>query len=247
MMKTVYRLICCLVLLAMPVLAQADDELQVTVQEAYIDLHTGPGRGYPRFYAIERGGQLTVLKQRTDWIKVRTENGKEGWVKAADFEKTLSTLGVPVALHKSEFSDYQQQRFEAGFSGGTFASDPMLSVFVGYRLSQAISIEANGGQITGDFSNSTFASLNVVAQPAADKRLSPYVTLGYGRIENDPNRNLVAADEVSSNFYVAGIGLRYYLTRSFVTRLEYKRFNLLNSENNNDEHNAYALGLSFFF
>lgn len=247
-MKTISRLGCVLLLVMQAMLAFAKEApLQVTVQAPYIDLRTGPGRGYPRFYAIERGATLQVLKQRTAWVKVRTENGKEGWVKAADFEKTRSAEGQAVALHHKGFSDYKTQRFEAGFSGGSFASDPMLSVFLAYRLSQAISVEANGGQITGDFSNSTFAALNVVAQPAADKRLSPYISLGYGRMENDPNRNLVSAEEVSSNFYAVGAGLRYYLSRSFVARLEYKRFNLLNSESNNDEHNAYALGLSFFF
>ena len=52
--------------------AAADDALIVArVVEPYIELHTGPGRGYPIFYIAERGESVTVLKQRTDWIKVR--------------------------------------------------------------------------------------------------------------------------------------------------------------------------------
>lgn len=245
-MKIIKLLLSILIFIAaLPV--QAADEFVVVVQEPYIDLHTGPGRGYPKFYAIARGATLTIIKQRTSWIKVRTENEKLGWVKAADLEKTLSTEGQQVALSNSEFSDYQQQRIEAGVLGGTFASDPLVGVYAGLRLSQAISIEANAAQVTGDFSNSTLVSLSVVAQPASDKRLSPYVRIGYGRLENKPNRNLIAAQDRDSNFYSVGVGVRYYIARSFVARLEYKRYNLLNSENNNDEHNAYGLGLSFFF
>ena len=63
-----------------PERATAAKELRkVAVAEPYVELHTGPGRGYPVFYIAERGETVELLKQRTDWIKLRTARGVEGW------------------------------------------------------------------------------------------------------------------------------------------------------------------------
>ena len=56
---------------------QADDGYErVWVADAYLELHTGPGRGYPVIQVIERGEWIDILKRKTDWFKVRASNGK---------------------------------------------------------------------------------------------------------------------------------------------------------------------------
>ena len=41
--------------------AWADDEyVQVIIDDPFIELHSGPGRGYPVFYIAERGEQIVV-------------------------------------------------------------------------------------------------------------------------------------------------------------------------------------------
>ncbi|HEY3699487.1 MAG TPA: hypothetical protein VGK97_09160, partial [Spongiibacteraceae bacterium] len=52
-----------------------ENYLSVEVADPFIELHIGPGRGYPIFYIAERGEHVDVLKQRTDWIKVRVRAG----------------------------------------------------------------------------------------------------------------------------------------------------------------------------
>ena len=47
--------------------------LQVFVSEPYLELSTGPGRGYPVFHVVEREASVDVLFRRTDWFKVRDE------------------------------------------------------------------------------------------------------------------------------------------------------------------------------
>ena len=59
-------------LLTLPVLflaaaAQADDNLQkILVADPFIELRTGPGRGYPIFHVAERGQEVVIVKRRTD-------------------------------------------------------------------------------------------------------------------------------------------------------------------------------------
>ena len=49
--------------------------LQVFISEPYLELSTGPGRGYPVFHVVERDASVDVLYRRTDWFKVRDERG----------------------------------------------------------------------------------------------------------------------------------------------------------------------------
>ena len=53
--------------------------LQLVVTAPYLEMHSGPGRGYPVIYVIGRDEIVTVLFSRTDWYKVRAAHGEEGW------------------------------------------------------------------------------------------------------------------------------------------------------------------------
>jgi len=77
-------------LLGMLAVAPADARapIEVVVKEAYIDLHTGPGRGFPIAISVERGVTIELLRQRTDWIEVRTARGQRGWVHRSQLENT---------------------------------------------------------------------------------------------------------------------------------------------------------------
>ena len=220
--------------------------VQLVVQEVYIDLHSGPGRGFPRQYAVERGASINVIKQRTDWFKVSTERGDSGWVKGSDIEKTLTTAGLPVRLGYRQARDYQRQRFEITAGGGFYATEPEIFARVGYRWSPIFSAELGATKVTSDFSSSILVMANVLAQPFEWRGFTPFVSLGIGRIYNDPNRSVIAAEETESNFYNFGFGTRYDLTRTFVVRAEYKRYNLLEGDEN-DGQNEFNIGLSFFF
>ena len=66
---------------------QAADELrEVAVADPYLEMHTGPGRGYPIFHVVDRGENVSIVMQRTDWYFIRAENGTEGWVEHSAFD-----------------------------------------------------------------------------------------------------------------------------------------------------------------
>ena len=70
----------------------------MVVQDAYVELRTGPGRGFPATRSVERDSSIQLLRQRTDWIKVRTADGREGWVHRAQLERTLRRGGAEVRV-----------------------------------------------------------------------------------------------------------------------------------------------------
>ena len=53
------------------------------VTDPYIELRTGPGRGYPVFFVAARGEWIDIELRHTDWFHVRTDGGKVGWVHRA--------------------------------------------------------------------------------------------------------------------------------------------------------------------
>src|SRR5512134_1520058 len=66
---------------------------EVVIDDPYIELHTGPGRGYPVFFVAERGEHVALLKRRTEWFKVKIERGEEGWVHREQLRTTLNLDG----------------------------------------------------------------------------------------------------------------------------------------------------------
>ena len=79
--------------------------LQVKVAEPYVDIHTGPGRGYPVFHVVERHAPLTLLFQRAGWIKVETARGRIGWVPRKALLSTLDGSGETPELQNLGHED----------------------------------------------------------------------------------------------------------------------------------------------
>lgn len=52
------------------------------IKAPYLDVRTGPGRGYPITHSVLRGERIEILYERTGYFKVRTPNNLEGWTEA---------------------------------------------------------------------------------------------------------------------------------------------------------------------
>ena len=77
----------------------ADDVLRkVAVADPYLEMHTGPGRGYPIFHVVDRGESVEIVMQRTDWYQVRAANGVEGWVDQGQMQLDVSATGMVVYM-----------------------------------------------------------------------------------------------------------------------------------------------------
>lgn len=229
--------------------AQADDVEyhQVHVAEPYIELHTGPGRGYPVFHVVDRGELVEVIKRRTDWFLVRSGRGKEGWVKRAEMELTLSAEGEPTQFSEADFGDYSRRRWEAGVLAGDFEGANVMTAYAGYYLTGNLSVELQLSQVFGNYSDALSASVNVLAQPFPEWRLSPFLLLGTGAIYTDPNVTLVNEQDRTEQIAQVGLGVRWYLTRRFIVRAEYQNHVIFQNKDDNQEIDEWKAGFAFFF
>ncbi len=229
-----------------PVLAEEDFH-EVRVAEPYLEMHTGPGRGYPVFHVVDRGELVQVIKRRTDWFMVQTKRGKQGWVKRAEMELTMTPDGGPTQFAEAEFGDFTRRSWEAGFLAGDFEGANIVSVYAGHYLTRNLSVELALSQVFGNFSDALMASANLLAQPFPEWRLSPFFLLGTGAIYTDPNVTLVDEQDRTEQISNVGVGLRWYLTRRFILRAEYQNHVIFQNKDDNQEINEWKAGFAFFF
>ena len=220
---------------------------EVAIADAYIELHTGPGRGYPVFFVAERGEQIALLKRRTEWFKVQVARGQEGWVHFEQLATTLELDGEPFDLPALGFSEYAARRWEVGALYGDFGGANVIAAYGSRSFTPNLSGELWVSQALGRFSDSTMATVNIVHLMYPDWRASPYFTLGAGVINTEPKATLVATADRTDSLATAGAGVRMYLTRRFVFRAEYKAHVVFTSRNDNEEVREWKAGFSFFF
>ncbi len=229
----------------------ADDQSErLQVADAYIELHTGPGRGYPVFYVAERHQFITIELRRTDWYRVRVEGspgGRAGWVQRQQLDNTLAAAGGSKSFRDVLIDDYLSRRVELGAAWGRFKSEPMLKVWTALRLGDALGVEATLGQVQGVFSGTDFWHVNLNVEPWSDQRLSPYFGIGLGNFKNIPNNSLVDATPSNARLANAGMGLRWHIGERFVGRIDYTLYTAFVADTRSTEYRAVTVGLSFFF
>jgi len=241
-------LVMLMVLSALSVCVCAEDgQPRVQVADPYLEMRTGPGRGYPVFHVVDRGEWVTLQMRQTDWFKVRTEKDKEGWVSRDQMENTLSEAGVKTTFRDTLFDDYLLRRVEVGFGAGQLDSDALLTAHIGYGISQNFSVELTLAQAVGTYSSTSLFYGSLLAQPFPEWRVAPFFSLGLGRFHNTPKATLVGGAETDANLANTGLGVRAYVTRRFIVRADYRRHVVFISENRMSEFNEWSLGLSFFF
>ncbi len=235
-----------LLLLAPPALAAKAPPPVVEVDGPYIELHSGPGRGYPVFHTVERGGRIELLKRRTDWYRVRAGE-IEGWVRRSELDRVSDDAAGLSSPRDAAMDDYLGRRVEAGFATGDFDGDQVFTARAGYRLSEYFLTELALSEVSGTFSSTTLYHANLLVMPMPSWRVSPFFTLGVGRFKNDPKDVLVDDEEVDEWAANAGVGARAYLTRRFMLRGDYRRYTVMVDDNNNEDFDEWSLGFSVFF
>jgi len=237
-----------LVLLVAPLTTFAREYLQVFVTAPYLELHTGPGRGYPVFHVVERDASVDVLKRRTDWFKVRTENGVEGWAAQRDMLRTVLADGTPFTFDLGDRAGFTSHRFEAGiFLYGDYGGASSISAYTSLSLTDHLKVELSVAEFLGTTANGTTGDLGLAHVFFPQWRWSPFVTLGTGIVQTEPKATLVVPADRSDQSAYVGAGVRFYLTRRFFLRGEYKDHIIFTKRNENEKVDEWKAGFGFFF
>ena len=159
-------------------------------------------------------------------------------------QKTVLADGTPFQFPLGDRAGFTSHRCEMGIFAGQYGGATLVSGY-GVGVLQ-LAAGARGGRSASSSASSPTASpaisvLTHVFVPEA--RWSPFLTLGLGLVRIEPKATLVqAADRTEQTAYVGG-GVRYYLTRRFFLRAEYKAHYVFTKRNENEEADEWKLGL----
>jgi hypothetical protein len=219
----------------------------VTVADPYLELRTGPGRGYPVFHVVERGETVRVETRRTDWFQVVDAGGREGWVHKGQMAETLLPAGVKLAIEDPAREDFGAHRREVGLMLGDYGGANVVTVYGAYAFNEHLAAELALGHILGNFSDGQYATIGVTHVPVPEWRIQPFLSIGTGVIRIRPEGTLVGTEERTDQVAYAGLGVRAYMARRFIVRGEIKEYVVFTDRDENEEDVEWKIGFAFFF
>ena len=222
--------------------------IQLQVIDPYLEMHTGPGRGYPIFHTIEQDAVVDVVSRRTNWYFVQDHREREGWVKRESLGRTLAKTGIPAALPDTRHGDYLQSQMRVGFTVGQQEEAETTSIVYGYRLASWLGLEAELGQIFGESIDGYTYGSSLMLEPFDNWKVAPFVSYGIGKQQWEKKEKLqVGSQQVhNSDYDFTGVGINYYIGFNFLVRAEMRAMKV-KGHNDTVSNTAWRIGFNSFF
>ncbi|PKM20970.1 MAG: hypothetical protein CVV11_05745 [Gammaproteobacteria bacterium HGW-Gammaproteobacteria-15] len=222
------------------------ETVTVKVSGDFVNLHSGPGRGYPIVQVAIKGEALILNKRRTDWVQVEFKQ-QHYWLARADLTQLVTLQQQTFTVSDDRIAQYEQRSLEAGFVFGDFNGSSFYQLSLAYLFSPYVQTELAVGQANGDQADNLSAELSVYLSPLPHWRWSPYFGIGGGVLRTTPRTVLVQTPDRNNSLASAELGVRYYLSRNFIARAGYRRSVIVTDRNDNEEIDTWKLGFSVFF
>ncbi|KGJ95016.1 SH3 domain-containing protein [Colwellia psychrerythraea] len=247
--RTLARTLLCLLMFCFngPILAEEQGKRSLLIDVAFVELHSGPGIGYPVLHVVEKGEYLTIQVQRTSWLKVTDKRGNTGWLHQDELLGLTTLAGDKLTSAEISSSDFQSRNYEAGVMYGDFAGAHFYNAQIAYLFTPVFSGELSVGKALGTISDSDLYEMMLISQPLPELLVSPYLAIGGGMIKTRPHSVLVDSEKRQDTLMSAAFGLKYHLARNFLLRAEYKYSLVLTDRDDNEEIKVWKLGFSVFF
>ena len=226
--------------------ARAGEPVQVVVLDPYVDVRTGPGRGYPATYSVPRGATILLLRQRTDWVEVQTDRGLKGWVHRSQLEHTLTPEGGTVAVAAPSPQARTDHKWEATLAAGGFDDASVIAVSGAYALRDTLLLRVDAWQMPGQKENGWLGMLGIAYVVKPQWRISPVLGIGGGLVHYQPDSLTTSRAHTDSAAYYS-LGLREYLSDRFLLQGEYRSYTEFVSGGDNQEWDAWLVGFTYFF
>ncbi|MBS0373283.1 MAG: SH3 domain-containing protein [Proteobacteria bacterium] len=226
---------------------EAGHYVDVAVADPYLELHTGPGRGYPVFRVVPRGEHVEILFRRTDWFKVRDEYDREGWAFRDSMQETLLASGEKLPLEDLSHRDFDLYPWESGVQSGNFGGGNVNSLYVAYSLNANLAAQFEVAQTLGHAANGEIALLGLTHAPRPDWRVAPFLELGTGAVRIQPKATIITPPQRTEQIAYYGAGVKWYVSHRFLFRGDYRSYVLFTRRDSNEDRNEWKVGFAFFF
>ena len=244
-MRPLFAVVLLLQMLPVGLAHAAKPPLELTVSEPYIEMHSGPGRGFPVIYVVGRDDVVAVLYSRTDWYKVRAPRGQEGWVRREELAMTKLSTGEPAPI--PPYPDFATHRWEVGAGYGVYNRQNLVTTYADYGLTTSIDSEFVLQQALGTLDNRYIATLGLRHTFIPEwKWFSPTAGIGTG-FQYVEDKVPPAPREKSNQLAYVSLGARGFITKRFMWRADWRHYVVFNNLNVYEGLEEWKFGLSVFF
>ena len=219
--------------------------VEVIITDPFIEMHSGPGRGYPVTYVVGRDETVTVLYSRTEWYKVRAQRGQEGWVRRSDLARSRLASGEPAPI--PPYPDFASHRWEMGAGYGVFNHQNLVTGYGDFSLTDSLDAEFVLQQAFGTIDNRYVATIGLRHTFIPEwKWFSPTAGIGtgYQYIDDKVPPNPI---ETHNQMAYVSLGVRGFITRRFMWRADWRKYDVFTHQNQNEEPEEWKFGLAVFF
>jgi hypothetical protein len=231
--------------LCLDVAHAAERLVQLVVTEPFLEMHSGPGRGYPVVYVVGRDEVVTVLFSRTDWYKVRAPNGEEGWARREELARTVLPSGEPAPI--PPYPDFAAHRWEVGAGYGVYNRENLVTAYADFGLTDSIDIEAAVQQAFGTIDNRVVGSIGLRHTFIPEwKWFSPTAGIGTA-YQHITDKAPPAPRQNDNEMAYVSLGARGFITRRFMWRADWRHYVVFNNLNVYEDLEEWKFGLAVFF
>ncbi len=158
----------------------AHELLQLFVTQPYLELHTGPGRGYPVTQVVARGESVDVLYPPHRLVQGahRARHGRLGLGARADADHDGRRHAIPVQPRRP--CRLRSHRWESGVFAGAYSGATLISAYSALSITDNLKVEVGASQYLGNVSNGYLADIGLAHVFMPEWRFSPLVDLGTG-------------------------------------------------------------------
>lgn len=216
------------------------DAQSVWVLGPLVNVHSGPGKGYPIVNTLEKGEQLQLDRQYTNWIAVKADNGAKGWVNANNLELLVDADGRPLTDRNVNET---AGRLSIHIAAGTLDGQKGIDVGIGYGISEYLRFDGVLRHTTEDYlqGRELFGKLSL--DLAKFGQYQTFVNIGYGTLSTDGTIN----GRSDFDTFKSGIGVRRHLFSNISGTFEYGRDLILISGPSNIHAEAFRIGFLTYF
>ena len=219
--------------------------LELVVTQPFLEMHSGPGRGFPVVYVVERDEVVTVLYSRTDWYRVRAPHGQEGWVRRDDLARTQMTSGDPAPI--PPYPEFASHRWELGAGYGVFNHENLVTTYGDFGLTNSLDVEFVIQQAFGTIDNRYLTTLGLRHTFIPEwKWISPTAGIGFGW-QYVKDKAPPAPQQKSNQMSYVSLGARGFITRRFMWRADWRKYVIFTNQNQNQEPDEWKVNLAVFF
>lgn len=215
------------------------------VKVAYMNIYSGPGRGFPIFYVAEKGDEVEIIRAHTEWFQVKTPRGVVGWAYKDELLPSLQKKDSDFEDAVKE-EDYETRKLELGLAGGSLSGNSLFTAHAAWRVNDFFSTELALSNAAGDFSTSNIYALQLLYHPFKFGHFEPHFILGAGQFAVQPKAGLVGTKDSHSAMTTYGLGLDYYWSDRFIMRADWQNMSVYSSAVQTDSDQQWSIGISYF-